>query len=230
LVEIIHHKTCGILGGMGPFATAYFFLNILNNTPAKKDWDHIHILIDNNIYIPSRTRAILYNEESPVTGMIDSINKLASIGADFIVVPCNSAYYFYQEVQSRIDVEWLNMPEIVTQKVFESNCLRPLVIGGYITTTKKIYDKFIKDIFYLEPKQNRFFESIIEELKLTSSISAESKSGILKIIQKNQQHFDSIILACTEYSLIADVFEKSGLPVFDSNKLYAQETVSFAKR
>ena len=91
-------KVVGILGGMGPFATVDFYKQILLATHAKKDWEHLRILIDSNVKIPSRTRAILYGEESPAPAMVKSINNLTRIGADFVVVPCNSAHYFYKEV------------------------------------------------------------------------------------------------------------------------------------
>ena len=52
-------KTIGIIGGMGPLATVDLFGKIVNLTDAKCDNDHIHILIDNNTYIPDRTSYIL---------------------------------------------------------------------------------------------------------------------------------------------------------------------------
>ena len=73
-------KTIGILGGMGPYATVYFYKQILDSTPVKKDWDHFRILIDSNVKIPSRTRAVLYNETSPVPDLINSINDLQPFG------------------------------------------------------------------------------------------------------------------------------------------------------
>jgi aspartate racemase len=229
MVKIIHYKTCGILGGMGPYATVEFYRNILDNTSAKKDWDHIHILIDSNIYIPSRTRAVLYNESSPVPGMVDSINKMASIGADFVAVPCNSAHFFYKDVNSQIEVKWLNMLEVVAKKILRGGFFRPLVIGGYITTTKRIYSEFAPNAFYLANTENRFFEGIIEEVKLSSKVSEKSRKGIQEVLHKNKKKFDCIILACTEYSLISAVFGAVGVPFFDSSMIYAVETVKFAK-
>jgi aspartate racemase len=229
MVKIKKHRTCGILGGMGPYASAQFYKNILDNTETKKDWDHIHILLDSNVYIPSRTRAVIYNEASPVPGMIKSINNLAAIGAHFAVVPCNSAHYFYKEVQQYINIKWLNMPELIAAKILENGYRKPLVVGGFITTAKKVYSEFIPDVFYLDSSGNRFFESIVEEVKHTSKITEKSAQDILDILSLNENSFDCIIPACTEFTLITDIFEKSGKPVFDSNLIYAQETIKYAK-
>ena len=110
------YKTCGILGGMGPYATS-FFKNILDNTKAKKDWDHVRLIIDNNIYIPSRTRHILFKEKSPINDIVKSINNLSKIGCDFVALPCNSVHYYYDKVSLDININWLNMIEIVSIKL-----------------------------------------------------------------------------------------------------------------
>ena len=117
--QIRKQKILGILGGMGPYATIYFFQRILDLTPIKKDKDHFRVLIDNQVKIPSRTRAILFNEDSPVPDMIKSINNLASIGAESLLIPCNSAHYFYDEVCKEITIPWINMIECVANKLLK---------------------------------------------------------------------------------------------------------------
>ena len=154
-------KIVGILGGMGPYATVYFFKQIVDSTPAKKDREHLHVLIDNNVKIPSRTRAILYNEISPVRLMIKSINKLALWGADFVVVPCNSAHFFYEQVIKAIKIPWLNMIKIVSQALKKSQKKQPLILGGYITIKKKLYSKYIPHAIYLPQTENQHIFTFI---------------------------------------------------------------------
>ena len=60
------YKTIGILGGMGPAATADLMMKIIEMTDAKSDQEHIHIIVDNNTNIPDRTAAILHGGEDPV--------------------------------------------------------------------------------------------------------------------------------------------------------------------
>ncbi|MBR6556177.1 MAG: amino acid racemase, partial [Clostridia bacterium] len=87
-------KTIGILGGMGPLATADLFRKIVLLTEAACDNDHIRIYIDDNASIPDRTAAILQGGTDPVPVMSDSLKKLESCGADCIIMPCNTAHYF----------------------------------------------------------------------------------------------------------------------------------------
>src|ERR1700736_4074186 len=102
-------KVVGVLGGMGPHATAAFFRTLLNITPAQKDWDHLRVVIDDNPHIPSRTRSLLFGEASPVPGMLESCKKLESYPVDLIALPCNSAAVFLPELQPQLRVPILNI-------------------------------------------------------------------------------------------------------------------------
>jgi len=223
-------KIVGILGGMGPFATLNFFEKILNLTPAKKDWEHLHILIDNNVKLPSRTRAILHNETSPAPGIIESIDKLASIGANFVAVPCNSAHYFYDQVVQKIKIPWLNMIEITSKQALKLG-KKPLILGGYATIEKKLYNKYISEARYLSEKGNEFVYRAIEEIKLTALLSKNTKNRLEKIIKDNieKQGIDCLLFACTELPIVYKEKTLYGLPIIDSSLEYAKETIKFAK-
>ena len=140
---IDRETTIGILGGMGPYATNFFLKRILDLTPVELDKDHFHTIIDNNVKIPSRTRAVKYNEQSPVNDIVRSINNLGKIGCSFVMLPCNSAHYFYDEVSEEIEIPWLNMIEIVSSRILDSSYTKPLILGGYITTQKKVYSQSV---------------------------------------------------------------------------------------
>ena len=87
-------KIIGILGGMGPLATADLFRKIVLLTDAEADRDHIRVCIDSNAQIPDRTAAILSGGEDPVPEMADALRNLERCGADCILMPCNTAHYF----------------------------------------------------------------------------------------------------------------------------------------
>ena len=72
----------GILGGMGTYATIHLFRQYAEMFPAKKEWDRPRIIIDNNCTMPSRVRAVIYNErrEELVSRMTQSISVLISGG------------------------------------------------------------------------------------------------------------------------------------------------------
>ena len=102
-------KSIGILGGMGPLATADLFRKIVTLTDAARDNDHIRIYIDDNASIPDRTAAILEGGPSPLPAMTDSLRKLEACGADCLIMPCNTAHYFLPQLQSLTKVPFLSM-------------------------------------------------------------------------------------------------------------------------
>ena len=118
-------KVLGIVGGMGPMATVECFRMIVENTMSSNDQDHIRILIDNNTCVPDRTKAILDNGDSPVPYLVDSANKLKSIGADFVIIPCNTSHYFIDEIKDKCSIYILNMIE-ETAKFIRKKRLRKL--------------------------------------------------------------------------------------------------------
>jgi aspartate racemase len=189
---------------MGPWATLNFFEEILNNTEAEKDWLHLHIIIDNNVRIPSRTRSLLYNEESPVAAMKDACYKLMSIGCDYIAVPCNSAHYFYDDVVANTDIPWVNMLEVVARQV--THYKKVLVLGGYVTIVKKSYDRYLDNTIYLDDYDEIY--ELIESVKVNNVHN--------KPIQLPEA--DCILLACTELPLVI----KDGV---DAGKIYAKELI-----
>ncbi len=202
--KINQESTIGILGGMGPYATNFFLKRILDLTPVKLDKDHFHTIVDNNVKIPSRTRAVKYNEQSPVNHMVNSINNLGKIGCDFVMLPCNSAHYFYDQVSKKIKIPWLNMIEIVSDKILDLSYSKPLVLGGYITTEKKVYSKYLPESVYLSAAENRIVESIIEEIKINNFINQNSEKMIKGIIKDYGDSIDSILLGCTELPIVID--------------------------
>jgi aspartate racemase len=221
-------KVVGILGGMGPLATVEFFRQVVLSTPARKDWEHLRIIIDNNAKIPSRTRAVLYREDSPVPMMIASINLLANAGADFVVVPCNSAHYFYDNVTPYIRIPWLNMIDI-TSRTFSGKWQRPLVLGGYITVEKRLYSRCLPGAVYPAGTWNTFVTEVIEEIKLTAKLRPQMKDRFKEIIKYYRHEIDSVLLACTELPLVYKSKSLYGVPVVDSGLEYAREVIRYAR-
>lgn len=228
-------KTIGILGGMGPYATVSFYQTILNNTLAKKDWDHLHVVIDSNPHIPSRSRHYLYGESSPVSGMIDSCRRLEAYPVDFIVIPCNSASFFLPEVLGSVNIPILNIVEItvntLTEK-FTHGCTFA-IFGGIITYDQHTYEPFLRkngfSYFHHSLDLQRDVEKLIEKIKINDSqntISADFNALVLRVC--HECPVSGVILGCTEFGLISNT--DCGVPVINSSRELALYTIGFALR
>lgn len=217
----MQERIIGILGGMGPYATVEFYRNLLDLEVVKNDWEYFRIIIDSNVKIPSRTRAILYREEEPVVQTIQAINSLANHGVDFVALPCNQIHYWYDKIVSKIKIPWLNMVEQTSARLKREGFEKPLVLGGYVTTNKKIYSKYLPKAQYLNSSGNKKLENLIAEIKTTGKSSQP-----LDFINWCDSG-DSILIACTE--LKESMIESKDIPIFSSSRIYAQEVLSYAR-
>ncbi len=216
-------KTLGILGGMGPRATAHFYGQLVDLTQAEKDWDHLHVIIDSDVHIPSRTRAVLYKETSPVKGMRKACFQLMDVGCKYIGVPCNSAHYFYDEVVAGYDIPWVNMIKVVAEELKDFKNV--LVLGGYTTITKKTYDEYLDTTVYLS--ENDIVYNIIEGVKVNNT--TERLYNLYDIVHSlydriNCMDVDCVLLACTELPIILKP-EQFKCDMIDGSEVYIKKLI-----
>jgi aspartate racemase len=214
--------TVGVLGGMGPHATMAFLNKVLALTPAKKDWDHIHLVVDNHPHIPSRARHILYGEPSPVPGMIEACRKLASYPVEFIAVPCNNACWFIDKVRASVGVPVIDIIETTADALAArypavKSCA---VIAGRVTFAKASYRPFlarhgIRFVPHDEELQTEI-ERIIEAVKLVANdkVIERDCSAVLERLSGTYAP-DAVILGCTEFGCLDP--KLAGIPLVDSS-------------
>lgn len=223
-------RIVGILGGMGPLATAEFFANLVRLTPADKDWNHLHVVVENNPRLPSRSRAILYGEESPAPWLAEGARRLASLGAQVIAVPCNSASHYLAEARAAVTAEILD-PVGATVAAIGGRVRRPLVLGGMVTFRARLYDggfagTGVEPAYPTDDEQVEV-AALIEALKggrVDDAVVARTRAVI---DAGRARGADGVILGCTEFGLLAD--RLAGADVFDSNGLLARLTVARAR-
>ncbi|MEA5094608.1 aspartate/glutamate racemase family protein [Sedimentibacter saalensis] len=137
-------KTIGIIGGMGPLATVHLYERIVLRTKALRDQDHIRVLIDSNTNIPDRTKAIISDGEDPTVELIKSAKILESSGADFLIMPCNTAHYFINTIQEGVNIPFINMVEetvkYTAEKYGSDTVVGILATDG--TIKSKIYENY----------------------------------------------------------------------------------------
>ena len=159
-------KSIGILGGMGPLATADLFAKIVTMIKADCDNEHIRIFIDNNAQIKDRTAAILHGGVSPLPQLMESAKKLEKMGADCIIMPCNTAHYFLQSLQIQVKIPFLSM---IGQAVRVAKQRYPGQKAGILATTGTldagVYSRAFKDegveVVLPNEEQRKYLMSII---------------------------------------------------------------------
>ena len=224
-------KSVGILGGMGPMATCDLFHKIIKHTNASHDQEHIHIYIDNNTNIPDRTKAILYSGESPILELVKSAIKLQMMGSDVLIMPCNTAHYFYDEIIKYLDIPMLNMPEETAIEIRTKGYNKVGILATEGTLQSGIYQKAMdkEEIEYIIPsvsQQKYIMEVIYDGIKAGNyNIDLTNFNKVLE--ELFEKGAETVILACTELPL---AFEKFNInyPNIDATDVLARAAVRFA--
>ncbi len=216
----MREKVIGILGGMGPEATIDLFTKIVKGTQAKKDQDHLRILIDNNPKIPNRTLAILGKGENPLPRLVKSAKTLEKAGADFIVIPCVTAHHFYDPLQRKTKIPVVHIVR-ETRRYLQAH-LKGVHTIGLLATTGTLQAGIFQDAFagsgieILFPPPDLQEKDVMEAIFGTEGIKAvgpseKSKRLMLRaakrLIRRGAQ---AIVAGCTEVPL---VLKQGALPV-----------------
>ena len=225
-------KTIGILGGMGPLATADLFRKIVVMTRADSDNDHIRIFIDNNAAIPDRTAAILRGGKDPTEEMASALRNLEKCGADCVIVPCNTAHYFIPRLQEMTDIPILNMLEITAREAAKRV---PGKKGAILATTGTLstglYDRALAaagvETVVPDEAQRKTLMYLIYEVVKASRPLAEAAEPWAKLLDELRgRGADYFILGCTELPILADSLDAPG-PFIDPTAELAAAAIRF---
>ncbi len=230
------NKILGILGGLGPLATVYFMDMLVKMTDVQKDQDHISMIVLNHAAIPDRTDFILDSTKpNPLPMMIEDAKKLEKSGADFVVMPCNTAHFFYEQIQHNISIPMLNIIEETVRYAVENTPdikkLGILATKGTITAGayQHMCEKF--GIDWAVP-------SLADEQSLMNIIYNQVKAGkevnineFIKIIENMKADgCDAVALGCTELSVINKDFSLNRRDVIDSLEVLARKSILLCEK
>lgn len=224
-------KTIGIIGGMGPLATADLFQKIVRHTKASCDQEHIHILIDNNTAIPDRTAALLLGKENPLPQMKASALWLERSGADCLIMPCNTAHYFHAALQEAVGIPVLNMLALTCEALKKQNiqCAGLLATSGTVQTG--IYQNMASryGIRLLTPDENgqaAIMDMIYQGVKagITEYDTSLVEAAVQSLLSAGAE---TMILGCTELPLAAELYHLN-FPAIDPTLELAKGAIAFA--
>lgn len=200
-------KKLGVIGGLGPAATSFYYDSVINHTKASCDQEHIDMYILSHATTPDRTQAIISGDTKElIDSLVHDIKILEQLGVSNIAIPCNTSHYFYEEMQRSTSVPIIHMiRESVLAAIASKNNVGKIGIMGTDGTIQSgIYDKEcralgIEPVHPSTPRQKDVMHIIYNEIKC-------GKSGSEELFQRIIDEFaakgcDVVILACTELSV-----------------------------
>lgn len=225
-------KAIGILGGMGPMATADLYTKIVSLTKASCDREHIRVYIDSDPRIPDRTAAILSGGEDPVPRMLDALRNLERCGASCIIVPCNTAHYFLPQLQEQTSLPILSMLQAAAEtcdKAFAGKTAAILATKGTLATG--LYEKALtaQGVRFLVPdeaEQDALMRVIYDGVKAGKPAAAYA-GDLEKVVSSLQtKGAEVFLLGCTELPLAVQA-AKLTVPVVDPTTELAKAAIEF---
>ncbi|MDP8101328.1 aspartate/glutamate racemase family protein [Phocoenobacter atlanticus] len=227
-------KRLGIMGGMGPMATVDLYSKITALTPANCDQEHIPIVIDSFPQIEDRTAYILTQNESPLDKMIESATRLEKAGAEALLIACNTAHYFAEPIQQKIDIPIISIIDAVVEKLKDHNTtaeqeLKKIAILATNGTIKsKLYQTKLElsgfeVINISQPQQDTLMDCIY--LGAKAGKVENYQNDFQKLIDNIEA--DAYVAACTEIPLFIPNL-KGEYYIIDATLELAKKAIKFA--
>ena len=199
-------KTLGILGGLGPAASVYFYQLITRHTEALCDQDHLDIILISKASIPDRTEYILgTSKDSPLPAMMGGVQKLTEAGAQIIAIPCNTAHYFYDEIERISPVPVLNIVKETVSLAQNAGIHKLGIMATAGTVLSGTYQKVcsslgVEAVLPCAASQQTLMDIIYKEIKTAKEPDMKAFLGVAEELYANGA--EALVLGCTELSLI----------------------------
>lgn len=222
----------GVVGGVGPLATAYFLERVVRLTDAATDQEHVDLVVHQRASIPDRTAFLLgRSPEDPGPVMAASAQDLVRIGAEAVVLPCNTAEPFLPQVEAAAGVPVLGIVRATGQAARAA--VPGLRRAGALATdgtlaARTYHDELARDgleaVVPTPEDQALVMAVIYDQVKAGRPADVAGLAAVAdRLVAAGAQ---CVLLACTELSVLHDaLLPLSPHVVVDSVDSLARATV-----
>ena len=245
------HRACalarpfkiGVVGGVGPAATVDFMNKIVRNTHARRDQDHVKLVVEQNPQIPDRTEYLIGDGADPTIALYSTCKKLEADDADLIAIPCNTAHAFVERIQPHLSIPVVNMLFETVEHIRTAFAEPPVV--GLLATSGTIKSGVYHDALARagltllvpdQPNQALVMAAIYGEQGVKAGFTAgqcvdDLLSALTSLVRRGAE---VIILGCTELPLLIgqnDAFPVAGkvVVILDPTEILARKCVSLCQ-
>jgi len=221
----------GILGGMGPAASSEFLRRLIEQTPATCDQEHIPTVLWSDPTIPDRSTALRTGTDEPLEGLLRGIRGLKAAGCTQIVIPCNTAHFWYDQMVDQ-GVPILHIVESVSMQLNNLNVTGTVGIMGTQSTIEfGLYQDMLgrRGWDCIVPSQYEmdvYVQPAIDHVKAGNIAAAQPT---LNIVIKNliDRGAEAVVLGCTELPLAVPETEMYGVPLINSIDSLVKSTLEW---
>jgi len=229
-------KVVGVIGGMGPEATVEFLRRLVAATPAQDDSDHLHVVTDSNPKIPSRIAALIDgNGEDPAPVLCDMARRLEAHGADFLVMPCNTAHYYLPAIARSVRIPLLDMVALSIENLGGegSKLARVGVLASPAVRLVGLFEARLAADGYATVWPEREDEDallgIIRAVKAGRVEQGHRKQYADIVSRMSDANADAFLVACTELSVMGPPAGSDGLTIIDTLDVLVEAAIRQAR-
>jgi len=226
-----------VIGGMGSLATESYVHLLNERTPTEKDQDYLDYILVNHSTVPDRTAHILdHNKPSFLPPLIEDIKQQSLLKPEFMVMICNTAHYYYKELQAVTDIPLIHMPHMAVSvmKKRYPNAKRIGLIATKGTIADHIYEDEIKAAGFEyslgdQAVQDQVESLIYDDIKVKGQADAAKYHDILKTMH-DKFGCDVIVLGCTELSFAQEKASDHPYQVIDGQGIIVDKSIEFSEK
>jgi aspartate racemase len=231
--------TIGVLGGMGPEASADFYRRIVEQTLATRDQDHLHVIVDSDPSVPDRTAYLEGRGDDPVPALQRVARRLETAGAELLVMACNTAHAFHAQVAGSVEVPLVDWIEEAARAVARlhppGSRIAVLATSGTLKT--RLYQTALERCGLEARVPDRVLqEEVMAVIYGEAGVKAggSDREALRRRVQAAADRLtgngaDAALLACTELSALFPAPPRSwSPPVHDAAQLVAARVIELA--
>lgn len=228
------NKTIGILGGMGPSASADLYFRIIKYSQEKyntvQDYEYPPIFMI-SLALSGFDETGITDEDLVKKQLIDGVKKLEAAGADFIIIACNTVHIFYEQMQAAVKIPILNIVEETKKKILESGFKKVGLFSSESTNKLGLYQNSFKqngiEIIPANDNQQKLLNNVIENV-MGGKQGAEDVKTLKEIsAEYSKQGAEAVVMGCTEIPLAINQ-SQIDIKLFDSTQILSESAVDLS--
>jgi aspartate racemase len=226
----------GVLGGMGPLATIDFMSKMLKATNASADQEHVPMIVSSIPQVPDRTKAFRGEGESPLAAMLAGAQRLKAAGARLLVVACNTAHLWFEEIEQAIGLPMIHLVDaaIADAVVLAGPQGKVGLLGTDATLASGLYVNRASAVstgrvHWLLPTAGEMMAFVMPGIDAVKAGDLALGRRLLAEAARSLQArgATAVILGCTEIPVVLDNAD-SPVPLVDATAALARRAVEWS--
>jgi aspartate racemase len=231
-------KKLGVLGGMGPAASAEFINRLIAQTPASCDQEHIPFVLWSDPRVPDRSTSLRNGDNLPLSWLLEGIQGLKNAGCNCIVIPCNTAHFWFDEMKKRAswNLKIIHIVDSVADALRDVEVTNSTIgiIGTQATIELGLYQYMLNKLGWncITPTKEEMDTLVQPAINLIKANNIEAAQPLIMNVVNRliDSGAKAVVLGCTELPLAVKQTEEQGIPLINSIDSLVKATLLWSRQ